>query len=70
MDFAELVAPGPNLAARFTAQLEQTVGMFLADPRAWAEERFAQIQAVNRDCTWAVRAKEWEDFLSQAIAAR
>jgi glycosyltransferase involved in cell wall biosynthesis len=69
MDFADLVTPGPGLAARFTAQLEQTVGRFLADPSNWAEERFAQAQAVNRDCTWAVRAKEWEDFLNREIAA-
>jgi len=70
MGFAELVTPGPNLAARFTAQLERTVASFLANPRAWAEERFAQVQAVNRDCTWAVRAKEWEDFLGRTMAER
>ena len=70
MGFGDLVRPGPGLAARFTARLEQTVSNFLADPRGWAEERFAQIQAVNRDCTWSVRAREWEDFLGRAIAAR
>jgi glycosyltransferase involved in cell wall biosynthesis len=68
LGFADLVTPGASLAARFAAQLEQTIGQFLADPRGWAEERFAQAQAINRDCTWAVRAKEWEEFLSQAIA--
>jgi protein O-GlcNAc transferase len=70
MGFADLVTPGPGLATRFGAQLEQTVGRFVADPQPWAEERFAQMQAVNRDCTWAVRAKEWEDFLGRAIATR
>jgi glycosyltransferase involved in cell wall biosynthesis len=70
MGFADLVTPGPGLAARFTTQLEQTVGQFLTDPRSWAEERFAQARAVNRDCSWAVRAKEWEDFLGRAMAAR
>lgn len=70
MGFGDLVAPGPRLAARFTAQLEKTVGAFLVDPRGWAQERFAQMQAVNRTCSWAVRAKEWEEFLSRAIAQR
>jgi hypothetical protein len=70
MGFADLVAPGPDLAARFTRQLEETLGSFRSDPRSWAEERFAQAETVNRDCTWAVRAREWEDFLGRTIAER
>jgi glycosyltransferase involved in cell wall biosynthesis len=70
MGFGDLVAPGPNLAARFGAQLEKTLGAFLTDPGDWGEERFAQAAAVNRNCTWAVRAREWEEFLGRAIAER
>ena len=68
LGFADLVPPGEGLAARFTAQLEETIDAFLADPHAWAQERYAQMQVVNRDCSWAVRAKEWEDFLKTARA--
>lgn len=70
MGFADIVPYGEGLVARFAGQLKNAVAAFLADPQAWAEERFAQVQAVNRDCTWAVRAREWEDFLGRAIAAR
>lgn len=68
MGFADIVPYGDNLAGRFTAQLEQTVAHFQTDPAGWAEERLAQVQAVNRDCTWAVRAREWEDFLGRAVS--
>ena len=68
MGFADIVPYGDNLAGRFADQLQQTVGGFLENPDAWAEERFAQVQAVNRDCTWTVRAREWEDFLGRALA--
>ena len=68
MGFADIVAYGDKLAGRFTAQLERTVAGFLANPLAWSQERFAQVQAVNRDCTWAVRAREWEEFLGRAVA--
>jgi glycosyltransferase involved in cell wall biosynthesis len=66
LGFADLVPAGPDLGERFTTQLEASVDTFLADPDSWAKERFAQLQVVNRDCTWAVRAKEWEDFLEGA----
>jgi len=66
LGFADLVAAGPDFGERFNAQLEKTVGTFLADPDGWAKQRFAQMQVVNRDCTWAVRAKEWENFLEGA----
>jgi glycosyltransferase involved in cell wall biosynthesis len=57
-----------DLARVFAARLEQAEAAFLADRRAFAQERFAQSQAVSRHCNWAARAKEWEDFLAPAFA--
>jgi glycosyltransferase involved in cell wall biosynthesis len=57
-----------TLAPRFAEHLEKNVGDFLARTEAWAEERFAQVQDVNRNCTWTARAKEWEAFLGPAVA--
>ncbi len=56
------------LVPRFAAHLERNVGDFLARTQEWAEERYAQVQVVNRRCSWAARAKEWEAFLGPAIA--
>lgn len=56
------------LVPRFAAHLEKNVGEFLARPEAWAEERFTQVQEVNRRCSWQARAKEWEAFLGPAVA--
>jgi hypothetical protein len=70
MGFADILPYGDDLAARFAAQMERTVAHFLADPRVWAEERFAQVQAVNRECIWAARAKEWDVFLHRALTAQ
>lgn len=71
--FADLlpIPPGTDrtgLAALYAPFLERSVADYLARPDAWAEERFAQSQAINRDCSWAARAGQWEDFLGPAIA--
>jgi glycosyltransferase involved in cell wall biosynthesis len=55
----------PSLFAR---RIEANVQEFLSRPEQWAEERFAQMQDVNRTATWRVRAKEWEAFLSGVIS--
>lgn len=55
--------------AGITALLEKAEATFQRDPRAWAEERFAQAQEVNRNSTWAVRAAQWESFMAPGIAA-
>ena len=51
--------------AGFTALLEKNEAAFQRDPRAWAELRFAQAESVNRQCTWARRAAQWETFLAR-----
>lgn len=50
-----------------TALLDKNESLFLQSPKEWAQERFAQVQAVNRFSTWTVRAAEWEAFLQPAI---
>jgi hypothetical protein len=57
-----------GLAALYAPFLERAVADYRARPREWAQERFAQSQAVNRQCSWKARAREWEDFLGPAIA--
>ena len=56
------------LVPRFAAHLEKNVGDFLARSQEWAEECCAQVQEVNRRCSWAARAREWEAFLGPATA--
>jgi glycosyltransferase involved in cell wall biosynthesis len=65
MGFADIVPPGD--IARFTGALEQAVADFKTNPDAWAEARFDQMQVINRDCSWAVRAREWEDYLAREL---
>ncbi len=48
--------------------LEKNEIKFTRNPRAWAQTRFDQMQAVNRRCTWTHRAAEWEAFLLSAAA--
>jgi tetratricopeptide (TPR) repeat protein len=55
--------------AGITRLVEKNQAEFQRDPRAWAEARFAQLQAVNRECTWARRAAAWEARLEQHMAA-
>ena len=55
--------------AGIAALLEKNEAAFLRDPRAWAEERFAQAQEVNRRNTWAIRAAQWESFLAPGVDA-
>ena len=58
------------LVQGFAARLEQAEATFLADPRAWAEERFAQSREVVARGNWRVRAREWEEFLTSALKWR
>jgi len=76
LGYADLLPVGGGSLARedqvrgFARLREKNETEFLRDPDAWAERRFAQVMAVNRLCTWQVRAREWENFLAPAVAAR
>jgi glycosyltransferase involved in cell wall biosynthesis len=59
---------GPQVPGLFAQRIEANVAEYLARPEEWAQERFAQVQAVNARATWRARAKEWETFLAPAIA--
>jgi len=74
MGFADLLpVEGGRIAradhvAGIAALLEKNEAEFQRDPHAWAQTRFAQMQAVNRESTWARRAAQWEAFLAPAVA--
>jgi glycosyltransferase involved in cell wall biosynthesis len=65
---ADYVNVSPGEAAKLTADfrrlIEKNVAEFQADPTAWAEERFAALQEINRTGTWAKRAESWEQLLA------
>jgi len=50
-----------------TALLDKNESLFLQSPKEWAQERFAQVEAVNRLSTWTARAAEWEVFLASQL---
>ena len=52
---------------RYRKLLEKNIAAFKAESEAWAERMFDQVRAVNRQCTWAQRAREWEDFLVTSL---
>lgn len=57
----------PKMVDDFRDMLRGNVASFLSHPEAWAEERFADLQNVNRTCSWAMRAKEWEKLLEMRL---
>ena len=75
MGFADLVPTDGGAILRddhiagITKLIEKNEAEFKRDPKAWAETRFTQLQAVNRECTWVQRAAQWEAFLAPAVAA-
>lgn len=73
MGYADLFAVANGSVSRqvhvdgITALLDKNESLFLESPEEWAQDRFAQIQAVNRFSTWSARALEWETFLSSQL---
>jgi glycosyltransferase involved in cell wall biosynthesis len=64
-DYVDL-HPGEEkrLVADFRSLMEKNADLFKADPQAWAEARFADMQDINRTFTWAKRAEMWERLLA------
>ena len=72
MGFADLLPVAGNFTreahvAGITALLDRNEADFLRAPKEWAQERFAQAQAVGRISNWAARAAQWEALLAPAI---
>ncbi len=68
MGFADLLPlhkgmKGGDIVAGFVPLLEKNVAAFQKSPEEWAQERFTQMQTVNRLCNWKARAAEWEALL-------
>ena len=69
MGYADLVgvSSAEEIIPAYRAAIERNVAAFLARPEEWAAAMFAQVQAVNRACSWKVRSREWEQiFLETA----
>jgi glycosyltransferase involved in cell wall biosynthesis len=75
MGFADLLPVHGGTIARadhvagIAALLETNEAEFQRAPRAWAEARFTQVEAVNRQSCWSHRAAQWEAFLAPAVAS-
>jgi len=66
MGFAAMVPPADGLAGmqdfarRYLDRIRGVLRDHAADPPGFAAARFEQVEAINADCTWRVRAIEWE----------
>jgi glycosyltransferase involved in cell wall biosynthesis len=69
MGFAAMVPPadGPagfqDFARRYLDRIKGILRERAADPPGFAAARFEQVEAINADCTWRVRAIEWEQAI-------
>ncbi|WNC60405.1 glycosyltransferase [Thermosynechococcus sp. QS41] len=68
--FADLIPlPHEDYLAAYGCVLDQVIQRF-KDPQAHAAldaHLRAQVDYINRHCTWSVRAREWEAFLEQVL---
>lgn len=75
MGFADLLPVNGGVITRvdhiagLTKLIEKNEADFVRDPKAWAQTQFKQVEAVNREYTWARRAEQWEAFLKPAVAS-
>jgi glycosyltransferase involved in cell wall biosynthesis len=72
MGFAELmpltgISSRGELAAKYSDFFRATVDRTLASKKQWAERMFEQVTLVNRECTWPLRAVEWETLFSDLL---
>jgi glycosyltransferase involved in cell wall biosynthesis len=52
-----------DFARAYLTQLKEVLRRRAADPTAFAAARMEQVQAVNAQCTWRVRAQQWEQAI-------
>lgn len=70
--FADLIPfPQEDYLAAYGQRLAQVIRRFEAPEEQAALESHlrAQVNYINRHCTWSVRAREWEDFLEQLLSS-
>ncbi len=69
MGFGELVEPvgfpksSKPFEAAYAPRLKTRLELWHEDPAAFFSASFEQVQAVNEQCTWRVRAQQWEELL-------
>jgi glycosyltransferase involved in cell wall biosynthesis len=59
----------PAFARTYTDRLIAALEESRRDPRQFWAARWEQIRAVTTQCTWAIRAAEWEEFLQARMTA-
>jgi glycosyltransferase involved in cell wall biosynthesis len=76
MGFATMVSPADGLAGiedfarRYLDRLKGVLRDRATDPPGFAAARLEQVEAINADCTWRVRAIEWEEAIRRWKHAR
>jgi glycosyltransferase involved in cell wall biosynthesis len=53
----------PEFARRYAERLMEALEQIRRDPGSFWAARWEQIRAVTTQCTWPIRAAEWEQFL-------
>jgi glycosyltransferase involved in cell wall biosynthesis len=51
----------------YTKLLRKNINRFRAYPEEWAENIWKQVQYINQNFTWALRAHQWEAYLKNLI---
>lgn len=59
----------PAFARRYTDQLFAALEESNRDPHQFWSARWEQVRAINSQCTWPIRAGEWERFLQARSTA-
>jgi hypothetical protein len=52
----------------YAKMLRKNINFFRSRKKEWSEKMWQQVQYVNREFTWAKRAKEWSDYLGKIVA--
>lgn len=53
----------PEFARHYLAHLRAVIDAAMADPQGFAAQRYDQVQVMNRDHVWRVRAVQWEQAI-------
>jgi len=70
-----VLVPGPrgpqdahSFAHAYFNRLSSVFQGIGADPQSFWAARWEQVRAVTTQCTWAIRAAEWEQFLRRRVS--
>jgi hypothetical protein len=66
-EFIDSMPSATGSVEEYAALLRKNINNFRAHPEEWAEKIWQQVQYVNRECTWAKRAWEWNNYLHECL---